>query len=292
MYAGAAPGTHIKYLAELFPTYRFFCVDPADFKLEPTDRIEVRQEFFTEETVAELHRRPEPKLFVSDIRTGDPKVQNNKEVEEAVKFDQELQKNWVLQLKPKASMLKFRLPWEAGTTTYLKGDIFLPIWGRETTTETRLISRGPEFPLVDYDNRKYEEQCFHFNRVTRVQWYEHDSLAKGMDHCYDCAAEDLVLTRYLTLHLRRDPTTEEVVQMSLDINYQCSPHSKRTMETQETFKNRQQWFTPRKYDYDNKTITQVERRNNPTPQLSRRKRDYEDDDRARNNRSKKWGKRK
>lgn len=96
-------------------------------------------------------------------------MQSNKEVEEAVKYDQELQKNWVLKLNPKASMLKFRLPWEGGSTNYLKGDIYLPIWGRETTTETRLISVSP-FEIVPYDNKKYEEQCFHFNRVTRVQW--------------------------------------------------------------------------------------------------------------------------
>lgn len=97
-----------------------------------------------------------------------------------------LQKDWVVALQPKASMLKFRLPWEkgihdlhvcvlsfshAGTTQYLKGEIFLPIWGRETTTETRLIST--EFDLVSYDNSKYEEQCFYFNRIHRVMYFLH-----------------------------------------------------------------------------------------------------------------------
>ena len=49
VYAGAAPGTHISYLSELFPSLRFVLVDPADFHCYPTDRIVVLEEFFTDE---------------------------------------------------------------------------------------------------------------------------------------------------------------------------------------------------------------------------------------------------
>jgi hypothetical protein len=128
--------------------------------------------------------------------------------------DQQNQMSWLLRLNPKAALLKFRLPWSDGTTQYLSGeirlvfDVFvlsffgfcffcfvqrLPVWGRATTTECRLLWRnGTDDCFVSYDNTAYNEQMFHFNRVTRVQYYQHPAAAQGHDHCYDCAAEDLV----------------------------------------------------------------------------------------------------
>jgi hypothetical protein len=38
---------------------------------------------------------------------------------------------------------------------------------------------------------------FYFNSVTRVLAYDHDVIADGLDHCYDCAAEAIVLKQYL-----------------------------------------------------------------------------------------------
>lgn len=286
VYAGAAPGTHTAYLANLFPEMKFLCVDPAEFKLKSSDRIEVRRGFFTDDTVEELRARSEPILFISDIRTGDPKVQNSKEVEEAVKFDQELQKNWVLKLNPKASMLKFRLPWEGGVTEYLDGQVYLPIWGRETTTETRLISVSP-YKLVKYDNKKYEEQCFYFNRVTRVQYYEHPVMAEGMDHCYDCASEDFVLQEYLTKHSScpRDRLVDEAKEMSMRISRECSPQSLRTLEMSESFSDRQKWFAPRVYNYEKQTIQHVARVNDPVAVYSTdRKRERDSDELSRKER--------
>ena len=42
-------------------------------------------------------------------------------------------------------MLKFRLPYTPplGSTEYLDGDFYLPVWGGRTTTETRLIVTDP-----------------------------------------------------------------------------------------------------------------------------------------------------
>ena len=64
-------------------------------------------------------------------------------------------------MKPAASMLKFRLPWGDGVSEYLAGKIYLPVWGPQTTTETRLIVT--DIKEASYDNRKYEEQMFYFN---------------------------------------------------------------------------------------------------------------------------------
>jgi len=74
VYAGAAPGTHTNYLADLFPSMDFLLVDPSEFYAKPTNRIEIRQEFFTEQICREVREGGRDVLFISDIRTADPKV--------------------------------------------------------------------------------------------------------------------------------------------------------------------------------------------------------------------------
>jgi hypothetical protein len=66
--------------------------------------------------------------------------------------------------------LLFR-PWAAGTTEYLAGDLFLPVWGPQTTSEGRLVSTGGSRL---WDHTAYEEQMFYFNTVTRLIAYDHD----------------------------------------------------------------------------------------------------------------------
>lgn len=87
--------------------------------------MEVHQEFFTE-SIAAAHTG-DGVLFISDIRTADWKIMSSEEVEEAVAKDQEQQAQWVRRLCPVASLLKFRLPWRPGRTTYLEGTIDLPV---------------------------------------------------------------------------------------------------------------------------------------------------------------------
>jgi cap2 methyltransferase len=96
---------------------------------------------------------------------------NEEDIEKQVHLDHESQQRWVRQLKSKMSMLKFRLPYctkEKIITEYeyLKGEIFLPIWGPVTTTETRLITDGKEMKM--YNPSKYENKMFYFNTKTRV----------------------------------------------------------------------------------------------------------------------------
>ncbi len=246
VYAGAAPGTHIGLLAQLFPGLRFLCVDPRPFLAKSSAQVELRQCFFTAEMAAQLGAGSGPVLLISDVRTADPRVQGSLEaVEEAVASDQAMQMDWVMLMRPLAYMLKFRLPWTAGTTRYLRGDVHLPIWGRATTTETRLICRGlPEF--VDYDNKLYEEQLFYFNRVTRAEYHDHPTdLGEDTDHCYDCAAEDLVLRQYLAKSLGREPTSGETRALSRRISHGCVSRQRPGQ--------RQKWFRPTLFDSERGT---------------------------------------
>lgn len=175
LYAGAAPGTHTNYLSDLFPMLRFVLVDPGEFKCKSTDRITIRQEYFTDETAQQFSGRDV--LFISDIRTASWQHMEDDEVEHYVQSDMNDQMRWHILLKPKKSMLKFRLPYVAGKTQYLAGDIYLPVWGPQTTTETRLVPHDQSVKI--YDNTEYEEKMFHFNSFTRVNYYKHDVVGEG-----------------------------------------------------------------------------------------------------------------
>jgi hypothetical protein len=195
IYAGAAPGNHTYFLSLLFPQLKFVLVDPTPFYCIPTDRIEIRNEYFTD-TIAKEYSGLRT-LFISDIRTACWELMNKDEIEQAVKNDMESQQRWHLIMKPKKSMFKFRLPWKSGVTEYLDGKIHYPVWGPCTTTEARLVVDGNV--KKKYDNSVYEKQMFYFNVVTRTQLYHHpvEGYDIGLDHCYDCAAEVKILTEYL-----------------------------------------------------------------------------------------------
>jgi len=232
VYAGAAPGTHSAYLIELFPELNFVLVDPAPFsrKLIENDRLTLRQELFTDDVAREFVDYKV--LFICDIRSADWQIMGNQEVERQVWEDMEAQMRWHDIMAPVKSMLKFRLPWTAGSSEYLDGEIELPIWGPITTTEARLI---PSAGKRQWDHTKYEEQMFHFNTMTRVGRYHHDcdvepATAEGLDYCFDCKAEIEVLKDFLVIQRGRPDGEEllrEVVAMSKAVTRACG--SERTL---------------------------------------------------------------
>eukprot|EP00051_Salpingoeca_urceolata_P009740 m.118372 g.118372 ORF g.118372 m.118372 type:complete len:295 (-) comp16428_c0_seq1:700-1584(-) len=194
VHAGAAPGNHTAYLADLFSTMNFVLVDPAPFspKLKEGEKMILRQELFTDEIAHEYANQDV--LFICDIRSTDWALEDESVVEDKVGGDMEAQMRWHQIMKPRKSMLKFRLSWQPGTTEYLAGDMYLPVWGPITTTEARLI---PSEGLTMYDNKAYEERVFFFNTRFRVGRYKHDVVGEGRDYCYDCRSEIDILRKYL-----------------------------------------------------------------------------------------------
>jgi hypothetical protein len=164
-------------------------------------------------------------IFICDIRSMS-KDMSDAEKEERVVIDMKSQMNWVQTMKPKASMLKFRLPYPppAGSTKYLDGDIFFPVWGGRTTSESRLMVTDPD-KLRVYDHNDYEDLMFHFNTVTRTTYYPHSLQGEGLDHCYDCNAELFILRNYLQkIKGIEDPEEldKQVVKMSAAISRRIS----------------------------------------------------------------------
>uniref|UniRef100_A0A7S1LSQ6 Cap-specific mRNA (nucleoside-2'-O-)-methyltransferase n=1 Tax=Neobodo designis TaxID=312471 RepID=A0A7S1LSQ6_NEODS len=173
-----------------------------------------------------------PMLFICDIRSGSVSQLEDEndggdaaasptfrgvEFERHVEADMHAQMLWVEYLQPTFALLKFRLPYMEvyhpitkelvythphATTKYLRGRVLLPIWTRPTSTECRLLVEEGA-PRVEYDNRRYEEQCFFFNSVMRERYHFPHSVDAPtetyLDHRFDGSAEVQLLEQYLRL---------------------------------------------------------------------------------------------
>eukprot|EP00761_Pharyngomonas_kirbyi_P008568 gb/GECH01008580.1/.p1 GENE.gb/GECH01008580.1/~~gb/GECH01008580.1/.p1 ORF type:complete len:454 (+),score=34.32 gb/GECH01008580.1/:1-1362(+) len=206
LYAGAAPGDHTNFLQrDMFPQLKFVLVDPARFSAYSVEgKVEIINDYF-DDHIARRYAEREDILFISDVRSMDVTM-SEKEKERHVVSDMEAQMRWHKIIKPEASMLKFRLPYPPPErqTEYLDGYMYLPVWGGRTTTETRLIvtkdhldPSTKETRTRLYSHVDYESVMFHFNTVTRTMYFEHNVDGEGLDHCFDCSSEILILSRYL-----------------------------------------------------------------------------------------------
>lgn len=215
VYAGSAGGYHIPLLSALFPYHKFDLYDPAPFAITETDKIKIYNVKMTNK-VAKSYRNIDH-LFLSDTRTvshpgyiEDKKKRRIAEQEYAKNIfsDNAMQHEWIENMRPLWSMVKFKLPYEdingQDHTVYPSGKIYLPVWGKPTTSESRLVFNleGIDNPRA-YNHKKYEEQMFYFNNNNLLSYYPHEYGSTdvfhpiGIDHCYSCRAEIFILENYL-----------------------------------------------------------------------------------------------
>lgn len=212
VYAGAAPAIHTSLLSELFPNVVFHLYDPTPFAIKETDRVQLFNCCFSDE-MARMYtpETQENLVFICDIRRTPDECM--------VWEDMQAQWRWHEIMQPELTSLKFRLPWPgngvapaSNLVEYLEGDIHLPVWGPHNTTESRLvIERGRHRGTRVYDCLAYEEEMCYFNRVTRPsvhtrQTHRHD----GLDGCYDCTAELLLLEKYAEVWTHTRATTGRI----------------------------------------------------------------------------------
>lgn len=202
VYAGGAPGLHMNMLCDMFPELSFLIIDSAPFRCRGNDRLELwrNSDPFSEEVLMDVLTRKGKKILISDIRTA-PAGLDRHDGDQYVVSDLEKQLEWHERLGSETSLLKFRLPWTEGSTSYLDGMLQFPCYGPQTTTETRLIVHKGAGKR-EYDHKTYEEQMFYFNRMVRVQYYQHqvESADGDLDHCFDCARSVQIFRDYLTSH--------------------------------------------------------------------------------------------
>lgn len=224
VYAGAAPGSHIDFLAKLFPDCYYILADPSDFQVKRRKNIKIINDYFTHKLAEEIRteyadRTKYNLLFMSDIRTANWRQMDVEENEEYIKKDNQFQLEWCQIMKPDKAVLKFRLPYQEGVTKYFPGDIYLSPWGPTRTTETRLIpSSYDNDDLIEYDQIKYEEQLYYFNTIARFEKYPHNVRGEGITENYDSAAEIQILYEYLTWKYGTEPDIREISKLSYDIS--------------------------------------------------------------------------
>jgi hypothetical protein len=154
--AGAAPGTHYSDLARIFPHKTFHLYDDAYFS---GDLMFVPNIILYNELYEGKH--PTKHLLISDIRTSTDHIE----------VDMARQARWAASRNCAMASLKFRIIFNLDKMRYLKGDLILQAFARDTSTELRLYSNGKS--SVEYDVRDIEEKMMYFNSVLRPRGYDH-----------------------------------------------------------------------------------------------------------------------
>ena len=211
VYAGAAPGDHLPILIQMFKglisNWELFDETPYSW-VSDTQNVIQHHQYLDEAGLSYLGAKymGSQMVFISDIRSSDYRTVSAIENDAQILRDMELQQSWVQVLRPSRAILKFRLPYLSDSLPsleYLSGTLHLPVWGPQSTTETRLITSGSA-PFTTYDVLKYNEQMYYFNTVTRSS--PHTGLKDefrsrmsvlGLCFCFDCMSEIHILERYL-----------------------------------------------------------------------------------------------
>lgn len=219
LYIGAAPGTHLVLLHEMFPKVKFILYDGAKFDIilkKYKHAFELHTQFVDNRLISKLkHSRFNNKdidrlILISDIRMAN---KDRDKFEIAVNKDMLLQQEWVKILKPAFSLLKFRLPYYYSSNNkykYLKGDIYYQVWEPKKSTETRLLVRKADIDRYKrYDIKKYEDANFYHNKYERAYCYDIKEIDEDIRPyiytenkycpCYDCIGELKILHKYCKL---------------------------------------------------------------------------------------------
>ena len=195
VYVGSAPGNHIHILADLFPNHTFILYDNRDFnipkRLIDNHRIIIHKRYFVDSDVNDYRGRNI--LFVSDIRNMDATNEDN------IITDMKLQSNWIKEMKPIKSLVKFRLPFgdqeyckkRLQTSTicdypYLNGKLLLQPWAPITSTEMRLIIDQNPLEKV-YDCIDIEDKLFYHNMIQRNTPINFEGKKYSWDYMQECA---------------------------------------------------------------------------------------------------------
>lgn len=184
IYVGAADGMHIKALYELYPQFEYHLYDKRPFSnlLNNIDKIHLHNQYFDNDELQKYKSLAHRIFFMSDIRSlsydndtrGYKAMMDN---ENSVYKDMMMQQEWVLNLRPYKSMLKFRLPYKNDYTKtlypnlkmkYLSGICWLQPWRASTSSELRLIPND-DLEQQDWNFEKVENIMFEQNRVRNDQ---------------------------------------------------------------------------------------------------------------------------
>ena len=234
IYPGAAPGTHILYLAKLFPNVEFHLYDMSNYESNLKDinirpkNVKLYQQLFLDNESQYWSKQIENGrdiYLISDIRALTGSEDTIEKKENVIHIDNILQYKWIEEIRPISAMIKWRIPFTYGDSfryKYLEGDILLQPWGKFNTNETRLIVERPKnnkpYKYKTIKNTIFEEKLAAFNNTIKsVAYFNHplkcsgfspydkyessiNNSGLGMDHYWNCTSELLIWCSYLGLN--------------------------------------------------------------------------------------------
>jgi len=219
LYIGASPGYHINYLDILFPELNYILYDKVDTGVNLKKNITFINGYFDDQ---EAEKYKNKNIFlVCDIRNLNIKKQDDIKYQDQIIYeDMEFQKRWCDIIKPKASLLKFRVSWETPISTYLDGVIYFQIWSGQNSIEMRLVP-DLDKKLKNYDNKNIEEVLFYYNLHTRR---EKNSSYPCIGNYHESAVEGDILKNYLkkfskdsSMGSSKDSSMSAVCDLSMSI---------------------------------------------------------------------------
>ena len=266
VYAGAAPGVNIPFVARLYPQIEWHLYDPQKFGIEPQPNVHIYNGLFTNEIAKEWHYKNGTKgkdryvLFLSDIRTASVDMPPL-EIEQRVGQDMLYQQQWVQLIEPVAAQLKFRLPYSdkgvdvSKPVQYLDGTVFKQAWAKPTSTETRLVVERKNmidgaYPLKQWQPKVYEDQMFHHNVTTRdkglfynpfylenIEKHQNPIWENELINDWDSTTELTIWNDYLQRHEHKD-IHSGFIQLSKLLTVHLSPTIKGITKTLAGLRNK------------------------------------------------------
>jgi hypothetical protein len=249
IYPGSAPGYNIKYLTELFPSVEWHLFDPREFDKSLHKNIHVKTIVVDEflpvhiQYLKDIIPSDDRILLISDIRVCDDMSEKN------IDRDMRLQEEWVRDMQPHYSQLKFRLPRSVefdahtqidhddiidDTYIYLDGKIHMQMFSLNSSTESRLVVSRADIRKsdVEYNVNMYEAYMNFFQRRVRVASYpaingqhtQHDK-GLGLDSCHDCSMFRQLVSNYNSKH-NGTLTTSKVVANIINIKFKMIAHKR------------------------------------------------------------------
>jgi len=223
LYIGSADGYHINYLMDMFPELKFLLFDKRKTFVTKKN-AQIFERYFTD---ADAQKYKNMNLFmICDIRNLDVAEykKNIHELDKLIVNDMNMQKHWFHIINPKKALLKFRLPYTMPTIKYLSGDIYIQLWAKNASTETRLVPNTNE---ITYDAKKYEEQMFYFNNVIRRATYNNTEY-NCIGNNYDCITEAAIIKNYLNRFNSKlsKSINESICDISISITIYLSQYVK------------------------------------------------------------------
>lgn len=187
VYIGSGKGFHIPFLIKLYEKYNinwvFFdpnghCDKLYEFQKLSDKNITIRDELFLDNNIEEF-RNVENLILISDIRSTQSTRDNLLDIDPKTQDllnDYKIQNNFLKELKPMFSLLKFRLPfpddWKDGYSFEKPiGKEYMQAFQKRASTEFRIFLNSViVFTTIDSTEEliKYEEKFSWYNRHYRI----------------------------------------------------------------------------------------------------------------------------